>query len=748
MIQGTPSKLADALRDRYVVERELGRGGMATVYLARDLKHGRHVALKVLHPELAASLGPERFRLEIETVARLQHPHILAVHDSGETAGQLWFTMPFVEGESLRDRLRREQQLPLEVALRVATDAARALQYAHEHGVIHRDVKPENLLLTKDGSTLIADFGIARALSRGDDRLTETGISVGTPAYMSPEQAAGDRTLDARTDVYALGAVLYEMLAGEPPFTGPTAQAVIAKRFGGNVPSVRRVRPSVPVKVERAVMKALAMVPADRFETMAQFAAALRDDLPYVDPSIPEREEAPSIAVLPFVNLSADPDNEFFTDGMTEELITALTRAGGLRVAARSSSFAFKGGAADVRSVAERLGVQAVVEGSVRRDGNRLRVTVELVNASNGYQLWSERYDRELRDVFAVQDEISLTIAAKLKGELVNETGRVAKRYTDNLEAYQLYLRGRAHWNMRGRGLGRAVGYFQHALYEDPEYALAYTGLADSYSLLAFYGYHPPDEVFPKARVAAERALALDASLAEAYGSLGFIRLYYDWNLEESRRALERALALSPGYVPGHMWLAAAHAADGNVDESIVEGKRAVTLEPLSSAARAHLAWVLYLGRKPAEAEAEALRALEIEPTRGFSLWVLGQTKLALGRQGEAVKALERACELWPDNSWMMATRAQLLVEAGRETDARPVLDALKRRGASEYVRPSSLALIEASLGHEDLAFQWLERARAERDMPLLFLAMDPQFDMLRKTDRWRELDRTAAKAL
>ena len=746
MIQGTASKLADALRDRYVIERELGRGGMATVYLARDLKHGRYVALKILHPELAASLGPERFQREIETVARLQHPNILTVHDSGKAAEQLWFTMPFVDGESLRDRLRREQQLPVETALRIVTDAARALQYAHEHGVIHRDIKPENLLLTKDGSTLVADFGIARPLSAGDERLTGTGISVGTPAYMSPEQAAGDRTLDARTDLYALGAVLYEMLAGEPPFTGPTAQAVIAKRFSGEIPSVRRLRPSVPEGLERAMMKALAMVPADRFETIAQFAATLRDDLPYHGPSISDRGAPPSIAVLPFVNLSADPDNEFFTDGMTEELITALTRAGGLRVAARSSSFAFKGRAADVRSVAEQLRVQAVVEGSVRRDGNRLRVTVELVNPTNGYQLWSERYDRELRDVFAVQDEISLTIAAKLKGELVNETGRVAKRYTDNLEAYQLYLRGRAHWNMRGRGLSRAVGYFQHALYEDPEYALAYTGLADSYSLLAFYGYYPPGELFPKARVAAERAMALDASLAESYGSLGFIKLYYDWNLEEARRTLERALALSPGYVPGHMWLAAAHAADGNVDESIVEGKRAVALEPLSSAARAHLAWVLYLARKPAEAEAEALRALEIEPTRGFSLWVLGQTKLALGRQDEAVKALERACELWPDNSWMTATRAQLLVAAGRETDARPVLDALQLRDASEYVRPSALALIEASLGHEDLAFQWLERARAERDMPLLFLETDPQFDVLKKANRWRKLDPRAAK--
>src|SRR4051794_16881985 len=252
VILGTASKLANVLSDRYVIERELGRGGMATVYLARDLKHDRLVALKVLRPELAQALGPERFQREIDTVARLQHPHILTVHDSGETAGQLWFTMPFVEGESLRDRLRREQQLPVEVALRIATDAARALQYAHDHGVIHRDIKPENLLLTKDGSTLVADFGIARALSAGDDRLTETGLSVGTPAYMSPEQAAGDPHLDARTDVYALGTVLYEMLAGEPPFTGRTAQAVMAKRFSGEVPRVRRVRPSVPESVEQA----------------------------------------------------------------------------------------------------------------------------------------------------------------------------------------------------------------------------------------------------------------------------------------------------------------------------------------------------------------------------------------------------------------------------------------------------------------------------------------------------------------
>src|SRR5579864_6177 len=275
LLADLPAQFAEALRDRYRLERELGRGGMATVYLAQDLKHKRPVALKVLHPELGASLGPERFQREIEFAARLQHPHILTVLDSGEAAGQLWFTMPYVEGESLRSRLRRERQLPVENALRIATETARALDYAHRHGVIHRDIKPENILLTRDGDTLVADFGIARALG-GEERLTQTGMSVGTPAYMSPEQASGDQALDARTDVYSLGCVLYEMLVGEPPFTGPTAQAIILKRFTELVPSVRKARPSVPEGVDQAMQRALAPIPADRFASAAEFARALQ----------------------------------------------------------------------------------------------------------------------------------------------------------------------------------------------------------------------------------------------------------------------------------------------------------------------------------------------------------------------------------------------------------------------------------------------------------------------------------------
>ena len=425
--------LADALRDRYVLERELGRGGMATVFLARDLRHDRQVALKVLHPELAATLGPERFQREIRLAARLQHPHILTVHDSGETAGQLWFTMPLVEGESLRDRLRRETQLPVEDALRIATDAARALQYAHDHGVVHRDIKPENLLLTKDGSTLVADFGIARALdTAGIERLTETGLSLGTPTYMSPEQASGERTVDARSDQYSLACVLYEMLAGEPPFTGPTAQAVIARRVSGEVPPLRRVRPSVPESVEHATLRALAPVPADRFPDAAAFAQAIASATPpqnavpaattvIVRPPIRARRriggliggalvlaafaavwhpwrhptraaallrvgdrggttQRPAgtsdgeahrptvIAVLPFENLGP-ADDEYFAAGMTDEITSRLAAVSGLGLVPSRAVQRYARTNMTMREIGRELGIDYLLVGSVRWAG-------------------------------------------------------------------------------------------------------------------------------------------------------------------------------------------------------------------------------------------------------------------------------------------------------------------------------------------------------------------------------------------
>ena len=406
--------MADALRDRYLLERPLGRGGMATVFLAQDLKHKRPVALKVLHPELAHALGPERFQREIELAARLQHPHILTVHDSGEAAGQLWFTMPFVEGESLRDRIRREKQLAVDEAVRIATETARALDYAHRQGVVHRDIKPENILLTRDGDTLVADFGIARAMAGSDERLTETGMAIGTPAYMSPEQATGDR-LDARTDIYALGTVLYEMLVGEPPFTGPTAQAIIARRFSGEVPRARQVRPSVPEAIERAIQRALAPVPADRFPTAAEFARALTGAAgsttsmatplqtpPAAATATGQRaarrvpvaavalglgfliglgvlfawrrsrsaeaggETGPKrLAVLPFENLG-QPDDEYFADGVSDAIRGKLAALPGFQVTASSSSGLYKHTTKSLRQAGQELDVDYLLVGKVR----------------------------------------------------------------------------------------------------------------------------------------------------------------------------------------------------------------------------------------------------------------------------------------------------------------------------------------------------------------------------------------------
>jgi serine/threonine-protein kinase len=420
------ARLRAVLADRYTIDRELGHGGMATVFLAQDQKHHRQVAIKVLKPELAAALGRERFLREIETAAGLNHPHILPLHDSGEADGVLYYVIPYVEGESLRDRLDRERQLALEDALQIAREVADALSYAHSHNVLHRDIKPGNILLSA-GHALVTDFGIARAITAtGVGQLTEVGTLVGTPAYMSPEQVDGSPRIDGRADIYSLGCVLFEMLVGEPPFRGSTLTAVIANRLSSPAPSPRVVRESVPEAVDAAVKKAIADLPADRFSTAAQFAEALATSRP-TEPApaaVPDR----SIAVLPFTNQSSDPETEYFSDGIAEEIINALAQLPGLQVAARTSSFAFKGKGAGIAEVGAKLKVATVLDGSVRKAGNRVRITAQLVNVSDGYHLWSERYDSELDDVFAIQDHIARAIAQRFEVMLAGPTGRFAQQ--------------------------------------------------------------------------------------------------------------------------------------------------------------------------------------------------------------------------------------------------------------------------------------------------------------------------------
>ena len=785
---GPEGGLQGALGSQYVIERELGRGGMATVFLALDAKHHRRVALKVLHPDLATSLGPERFRREIELAAQLQHPHILSVHDSGETpTGLLWFTMPYVEGESLRDRLRRTKQLPLDDALRITRELAGALDYAHAHGVIHRDIKPENILLTTQGSALLADFGIARPLAADPSSggaLTETGTTLGTPRYMSPEQASAERDLTPQTDIYSLGAVCFEMLAGEPPFTGATAQAVIAKMMAGDPPSVRTSRPRIPDSVDRAIRQALLPVPADRFATAADFAKALEAlSLPVTDRARPARGlgvtrrsaalvgvlllvvagivfaarrlgitrasevEGPamaSAAVLPFANMSPGKDQEYFSDGLTEELITALSQVPGLSVAARTSSFQFKGMNADVREIGRKLNVSAVLEGSVRTSGNRLRVTAQLVSVKNGYQLWSASYDRSLADVFTVQEDIARAIVSALRVQLgARADSSLAARPTRDLAAYDLYLQGRFAWNQRSEAtLPQAVRYLEQATARDSGFARAYAALADAYILLPPYASVSPALAWPKAKAAAERALTLDSTLAEAYNSLAYGTMLYEWDWTRAEALFKRAIAQDPRYANAHQWYGDFLTGRGRLDEALKQMRTAAELDPLSLVIGSELGWVLHTMHRDDEAIAQLERVLQLDPSFAHTYMELGFAQIGKGQYQEAVITLRRALELGGGYAHVPAALAAAYAGSGDRKAAIAVLHDLQQRSAHEYVTPFAFAIVYTALGQKTEAFQWLHKAIDGRDIFLPENFNDPLLDPLRSDPRYPELVR------
>ena len=708
-------RLNTTLADRYAIQEELGAGGMATVYLAKDLKHHRQVAVKVLRPELAAALGAERFLREIEIAANLAHPHILPLYDSGEADGFLYYVMPYVEGESLRDRITRERQLAIDDAVEITKQVAGALAYAHKRDVVHRDIKPENILLQEEHA-VVADFGIARAISAaGGEQLTETGLAVGTPAYMSPEQASADQ-LDGRSDIYALGCVLYEMLAGTAPFTGATPQAVMARHAIDPVPSLSTVRATVPPVVETAVTKALAKVPADRFATAAEFAEALTRSDAVTTTATPVVAQVPaerSIAVLPFANMSADPENEYFCDGMTEEIINALTHVPGLEVAARTSSFTFKGKNAEIRTIGRTLNVSKVLEGSVRQAGTKLRVTAQLINVADGYHLWSERYDREMADVFAIQDEVAAAIVNQLKITLTTGTDSpVVYRGTDNLEAQQLYWRGRHCWNQRQ--LPEAIKYCQRAIEHDPKYALPYAGMADSLAYLAHYGLMPSFDAATKARGAAERAVSLAPDLADAHFSLGMVKLFF-WEVFESEAEFEKAIELNPGHGLAHAYLAVFFATVGQRDEATRQAHRASEAEPLSSIVHAVAGIALYWAHEIEAAIDSCKRALELDPTMLPAVYMLGLSLSVLKRHTEAIATLEKAAEALPCPMVLMLLGGGYAA-AGRTKEATDVLDRLLEQAKDDFVPAMPIGYIYAKLGQTDEALDWFAKGFDQRN--------------------------------
>ena len=633
---------------------------MATVYLARDLRHGRPVAIKVLKPDLAAALGPERFLREIEIAAGLNHPHILPLHDSGEAGGFLYYVMPFVEGESLRGRLNRERQLPLEDTLQITREVADALSYAHSHDVVHRDIKPENILL-QAGHAVVSDFGIARAITAAaGENLTATGVAVGTPAYMSPEQASGQSRIDGRADIYALGCTLYEMLAGDPPFLASTPRAVLARQSLDPVPRIHTVRQTVPSSVEQAITKALAKVPADRFATAAQFAEALTGPV-----AVAQVGHENSIVVLDFANISGDPALAWLSTGIAETVSVDLKKIRGLKVvnhdrAARALAGREKGAmsGSDVLSVGRALGARWVVWGGFQNVGPALRITPQFAETETEELISAAKIDGPIQEIFALQDRIVTGLMDILNIKLSShDLERIGRPQTAELQAYEYYAKGRQLFTLFGKtSLEQAAQYFQHAIEVDPAYALAYSGLGSTFGFR--YIARTRKEDLTLAITHLERALALDPDIAEPYQWLAYAytRAY---RFDEGRQAANRAVVLDPDSTFAYYFAGLNRAVRGAVEhrwelypEAAPLLVRATAVEPLFQPAYIGLGWIYMLNGQYDVARTAFDRAVEIEETGRFKeirfvggLTLRAGLDLREGRWEDARTRLRRALE-------------------------------------------------------------------------------------------------------
>ena len=706
------NRIRELLAPTYTIDRELGRGGMATVCLAQDTKHERVVALKVVHPGLAESLGAERFLREIKVVARLNHPHILPLFDSGEIEGFLYYVMPYVEGESLRERLERENQLPIDEAIRHAFSIASALDYAHRQNVIHRDVKPENVMMY-EGEAMVMDFGIAKSvIESGEHSITRSGAVFGTPAYVSPEQAAGAGHVDGRADQYSLAVVLYEMLAGERPFSGATDIEAFAKRFKETPTPIRQLREDVPESVETALTKAMSPDPDARYASIAQFAQAMGPGAlaaPMVMNTTPRPtvSAAKSVAVLPFTNMSADPDNEYFADGIAEEIINALTKVQSLRVASRTSSFAFKGKNDVISEIGRKLKVSTVLEGSVRKMGSKLRITAQLINVADGYHLWAETYDREMEDIFAIQENISQAIVKSLR-VILSEGEKLAmgKVRTVDVDAYQYYLRGRKFFHEhRRKSLEYAVQMYEKAIETDPSYALAYAGVAIASSLLYIY-FDSRSVNSLQADVASQKALELAPDLAEAHLARAFA-LRIAERLGDAEKEFEQAIKLDPKLFDAFYFYGRALMYQGRHAEAAKMLERASLLHPDNFQAPAFLGGA-YAG--------------------------MGMRAEATAARRKAVKLIEQRLDIDPDHARAYNLGATTLMKLGN------IPRALEFATISLSIEPDdplilyNVACMYALMDKREDALAHLERAITNGFSHKESLANDPDLDSIRKT--------------
>jgi serine/threonine protein kinase/Tfp pilus assembly protein PilF len=710
----------------------LGAGGMGEVYRARDTRLDRTVALKIL-PERVAR-DPEsrgRFEREARAIAALNHPHICTLFDVGCHDGIDFLVMEYLDGETLAARLARGA-LSVAEAIRYATQIASALERAHHAGILHRDLKPANIILTEQGSKVL-DFGLAKLMNADlDVTRTNAGALIGTAAYMSPEQAEA-RPLDARSDAFSFGAVLYEMLSGSRAFSGETIGQVLSAVLRDDPP-----RLAVPAALERVVRRCLAKQLSNRYQTMSDVRLALERV------SLEGEKDTASIAVLPFANMSSDPENEYFSDGLAEEIINALTAVDGLHVVARASSFSFKGKHVNIGEIARQLNVRHVLDGSVRKSGNRVRVTVQLIDPSNEYYVWSERYDRELADVFDVQDEIARSIVQRLRVALSDHETRLVKITTNNIEAYQRYLRGRAMLYKRGRWITPALESFQQALALDPEYAQAWAGVADAHSQACFSGIMRPAEAMPAALDAATRAVRHDPASAEAHTALAYVALLWERDFVKAEREFLKALDLNPQYIQGRCWygLFFLHWGVLRSEEGLVEVWRAFTVDPLSGYTAGVLAWGLAGMKRYDEAIDRARFGIEQDPESFVSRIALGSAYHWNGQHEECISLLEPLYAT-THHVWPVLTLVPAYTRAGRQDDARRIYGALLERKAREYVPAFILALSAVAVGSLDAAFRHCEDAIIDRDVQFaVFHMWWPDFEPVRSDPRFADVRR------
>jgi len=734
-------QLKQALAERYAIDREIGSGGMATVYLAEDLKHRRKVAVKVLRPELAATLGSERFTREIEIAAKLSHPHILPLFDSGAVNGFLYYVMPFVEGESLRDRLHRDGRVSINEAIRLTDQVASALSYAHERGVVHRDIKPENILLTGD-QAIVADFGIARAVEvAGGERLTGTGLAIGTPAYMSPEQAIGLGEVDARADIYALGCVVYEMVGGRPPFEGPTPQALLARHKSDSAPSLRTSDPEIPLFLERAVERAMAKDPAERFQTPREFAEALTTGT--VVARARRRRwswRAPvgatatvllviggwwittllggprfeRLAVLPLTNLTNDTAQAYLVEGVHEALIAELAKAG-ISVIARTSTLAYQTAGKSVREIADELGVDAVIEGSVFRQGDSLEIGARLIDPDADAPVWSRTFDGDLPNVVALYRGFARAIAENIQLALSPDAeARLENTRSSGPETYEAYLKGMYYLNRATPAAHeQGMAILREALERDPADPLINAAIAIAYITEA-HGPAPPVDALRLARAHAERAVRLDSTLGLAHSCLAFVKGYYDWEWEEADQDYRRILEINPNVPMAHYWWSWQLFLFDRLDEAIRQHILARESDPLNPLHTAWLGWLYIHEGRFDLAEAEARRSLELDPNFPVAHLVLAEVFLERAMHQEAVEIAREAADLSPEWRWVLGRMYAL---TGRVDEAREVLAQLEEESVTPYIA-FEIAVVNAALGNLDEAFRWMNVERPHAWVP------------------------------